>query len=136
MQRQIRVISSSNRLEISFINTSILKPCLYRMNCYFYKSSLILITRLSYRFKISLINISVLKPRSYRINYYSYKNLLIFTFRHYSQSLDIIYKVLNISFLRARRCFLLIINVLYAIIIIIIITFKALSKHLNLNNTP
>ena len=75
-----------------------------------------------------------MKPRSYRMNCYFYKSLLILTIRHYSQSLDIIRKVFDISFFRARKCFLLIINALCVIAIIIIIIFKILSKHLYLNN--
>ena len=77
-----------------------------------------------------------MKPRLYRINCYFCESLLVFTFRYYSQSLDIIRKVFNTLFLRARKCFLLIINVLYVIAIIIIIIFKVFSKHLNLNNAP
>ena len=108
----------------------------YRINCYFYKSSLIFIIELFYRFEISFINTFVLKPRLYRMNCYFYKSLLILTFRHYSQSLGIIRKTFNTSFLRARKCFLLIINALYVIIIIIIIIFKAFSKHLYLKQCP
>ena len=136
MQGQIRTISLFNRFETSFINVSILKSRLYRINCYFYKSSLIPITRLFYRLETSLINVSVLKPRLYRMNCYFCKSSLVLTFRHYSQSLDIIRKALNISFFHVRKCFLLIVNALCAIVIIIIITFKAFSKHLNLNNAP
>ena len=124
MQKQIRIISLFNRFETSLINVFVLKSRLHRINCYFYKSSLILITRLFYRLETSFINAFNLKPRLYRINCYFCKSSLIFTFRHYSQSLDIIRRTFNISFLRARKCFLLIINVLYAIAIIIIIIFK------------
>ena len=113
-----------------------MKPRSYRMNCYFYENSLILIIRLFYRLETSPISVFVLKSRLYRINCYFCESSLIFTFRHYSQSLDIIRRALNTSFLRVRKYFLLIINVLYAIIIIIIITFKIFSKHLNLKNAP
>ena len=83
----------------------------------------------------NLVYKSVLKPRLYWINCYFYASSLILTFRLYSQSLDIIRRVFNTSFLRARRCFLFVINALCVITIIIIITFKILSKHLYLNNT-
>ena len=86
MQRQIRTISSSDRFETSFINVFVLKPRLYRMNCYFCESSLIFTTRLFYRLKTSPINASALKPRLYRINSYFCKSSLIPTSRYYPQS--------------------------------------------------
>ena len=55
---------------------------------------------------------------------------------HWFSQLDIIHKVFNTSFPRARKRFLLIINVLCVITIIVIITFKIFSKHLYLNNAP
>ena len=67
------------------------------------------IVSLSYRFEISFIDTS--ESHLYRINCYFYESLLIFTFRYYSQSLDIIHKIFDTLFLRARKCFLLIINV-------------------------
>ena len=68
------------------------------------------------------------------MNCYSYKSSLILTFRYYPQLFDIIRRILGTLFLRARRCFLLIVNVFCVIAIIIIIISKVFSQHLYLSN--
>ena len=55
------------------------------------------------------------------------------TFHEFSH-FDITRKAFDTLFLRVRKHFLLIVNVLYVIIIIFFIIFKVFSKHLYLNN--
>ena len=114
------------------------------MNCYFYKSLLIFIIRL-YSQSPRFIIFSRSKTSSHQlfinVLFILYKllflwelinfhvSILFIVTRHYSQSLDTL-------FLRARKCFLLIVNVFCVIALIVIITFKAFSQHLYLNNAP
>ena len=131
-----------NRLK--FTHWCFLKPRSYRMNCYFYESWLIFIIRL-YSQSPRFIIFPRSKTFSHRlfisvsficINCYFYKSSLIFTFRYYSLLFDIIRRVLDTLFLRAHKCFLLIINAFCAITIIAFIIFKVFSQHLYLSNAP
>ena len=121
-----------------------LKSRLYRMNCYFYESWLILIIRF-YSQNFRFIIPSRSKTFSYRlfinvsfiyINCYFCESSLVLIFRYYPLSFDIIRRVFNTLFFRVYRCFLLVVNVFCAIAVIVIITFKVFSQHLYLSNAP